>query len=86
MISLKFKNVEIDVCPSCFGVWLDNGEFGLIVELIGGPERSDLSKLGKSLPTIGKGVDLGSIESLRDVLDLADDVISAAEGISKIAS
>jgi uncharacterized protein len=24
--------VEIDVCPSCYGVWLDKGELGAIVE------------------------------------------------------
>jgi len=27
--------VEIDVCPSCKGVWLDMGELGTIVESVG---------------------------------------------------
>ena len=27
--------VEIDVCPSCKGVWLDMGELGAIVESVG---------------------------------------------------
>jgi uncharacterized protein len=29
--------VEIDVCPSCKGVWLDMGELGAIVESVGKP-------------------------------------------------
>lgn len=28
-------SVEIDVCPSCKGVWLDMGELGVIVETAG---------------------------------------------------
>jgi Zn-finger nucleic acid-binding protein len=28
----KCGSVEIDVCPSCKGVWLDKGELGTIVE------------------------------------------------------
>lgn len=31
----KCGSVEIDVCPSCKGVWLDMGELGTIVETAG---------------------------------------------------
>ena len=31
----KCGSVEIDVCPSCKGVWLDVGELGTIVESAG---------------------------------------------------
>jgi hypothetical protein len=31
----KCESVEIDVCPSCKGVWLDKGEMGTIVENTG---------------------------------------------------
>jgi hypothetical protein len=31
----KCGEVEIDVCPSCKGVWLDRGELGTIVESAG---------------------------------------------------
>ncbi len=31
----KCGSVEIDVCPSCKGVWLDMGELGAIVESAG---------------------------------------------------
>ena len=31
----KCGSVEIDVCPSCRGVWLDMGELGAIVESAG---------------------------------------------------
>jgi uncharacterized protein len=31
----KCGTVEMDVCPSCKGVWLDTGELGTIVESAG---------------------------------------------------
>jgi uncharacterized protein len=32
LVSEECDSVEIDVCPSCKGVWLDAGELGTIVE------------------------------------------------------
>ncbi len=36
LMSEECDSVEIDVCPSCKGVWLDAGELGTIVEKRGG--------------------------------------------------
>jgi uncharacterized protein len=63
----KCGSVEMDVCPSCKGVWLDAGELGTIVESAsptsffhtclriirgGGPASAHLtSKQGTSRPT-----------------------------------
>jgi uncharacterized protein len=35
LVSEECDSVEIDVCPSCKGVWLDAGELGTIVENTG---------------------------------------------------
>ncbi len=32
LVTEKCDSVEVDVCPSCKGVWLDAGELGTIVE------------------------------------------------------
>ncbi len=32
LVTEKLDVVEIDVCPSCKGIWLDAGELGAIVE------------------------------------------------------
>ncbi len=35
LVTEECDSVEIDVCPSCKGVWLDSGELGTIVEKTG---------------------------------------------------
>ena len=30
----KKKNVRVDVCKKCYGIWLDKGEFGKIIQII----------------------------------------------------
>ncbi len=35
LVTERCDSVEIDVCPSCKGVWLDAGELGTIVEKTG---------------------------------------------------
>ncbi len=35
LVTEQCDSVEIDVCPSCKGVWLDAGELGTIVEKTG---------------------------------------------------
>ncbi len=39
---LEFKDVEIDLCPQCKGVWLDAGEVERIVEKTGAPPDNPL--------------------------------------------
>lgn len=40
MIILELDQVEIDYCPSCSGIWLDEGELELLLE--GGEARNSL--------------------------------------------
>lgn len=35
MLMTQKKDIEIDYCPSCFGIWLDKGELQKIIELVG---------------------------------------------------
>jgi Zn-finger nucleic acid-binding protein len=46
MIILEYNQIEIDFCPSCNGIWLDQGEFELMLGL---PAQAfDLSLLKKA--------------------------------------
>jgi uncharacterized protein len=46
-------SVEIDVCPSCKGVWLDSGELGTIVQSTGSFFQSCLRVLrGRRHPSV----------------------------------
>ncbi len=40
LVSLEFAGLEIDYCPSCRGVWLDEGELELLRERPGAPGES----------------------------------------------
>jgi Zn-finger nucleic acid-binding protein len=54
MIVLDWQGVEIDMCPSCGGVWLDLGELELICEQAGadpGPLAEALEKAGQGEAT-----------------------------------
>ncbi|MEJ2701952.1 MAG: zf-TFIIB domain-containing protein, partial [Sedimentisphaerales bacterium] len=56
MITLELKDVEIDYCPGCGGIWLDAGELEL---LLGEPQRA--KQLLKSFK-----IDSGSTERIRN--------------------
>jgi hypothetical protein len=45
LVARSFHEVMIDVCPTCNGVWLDNGE----LEMLGSVSRAEYEKLIKSL-------------------------------------
>lgn len=41
------KNIEIDYCPQCRGVWLDRGELDKLIEASGqqeGPPRQEMRR------------------------------------------
>lgn len=40
LIEMSYKNLKIDKCSSCEGIWLDAGEFEIVTEL----EKSALDK------------------------------------------
>ena len=41
----RVGDIEVDLCPSCGGLWLDHGE----IERLGRGQSGDLSKLNKEL-------------------------------------
>lgn len=43
LIEISYKNLNIDKCSSCDGIWLDAGEFEMVTEL----EKSALNKFFK---------------------------------------
>lgn len=43
LIEISYKNLKIDKCSSCEGIWLDAGEFEQVTEL----EKSALDKFYK---------------------------------------
>lgn len=40
MVALEYRDVEVDWCPGCRGVWLDEGELGI---LMAGDPAAELS-------------------------------------------
>jgi uncharacterized protein len=54
LVAERCDSVEIDVCPSCKGIWLDAGELGAIVEKRGSFFHSCLRVLRASRETPGK--------------------------------
>lgn len=43
LIEIAYKNLKIDKCSSCEGIWLDAGEFEMVTEL----EKNALDKFFK---------------------------------------
>jgi len=89
MVALTYKGVEIDVCPSCHGVWLDPGELEKILNLVKVPERIDLTKVNSKLNEIEDNIDLVDsiididVSVLGDILGFVGDAIGAVfDGIS----
>jgi uncharacterized protein len=46
MMILEYNEVELDYCPICEGIWLDQGELELMLEM--GDQRIDLSDITDS--------------------------------------
>jgi Zn-finger nucleic acid-binding protein len=43
LVAMDRNEIEIDVCPSCRGVWLDRGELDKIIERSAGVRSSESS-------------------------------------------
>jgi Zn-finger nucleic acid-binding protein len=46
LVAMDRNEIEIDVCPSCRGVWLDRGELDKIIERSAGVRSSESSDRG----------------------------------------
>ncbi len=77
MKSLEYKGVAMCVCPQCLGLWLKAGQLSRLLELVGPPEQTDLSKIGQSLTTLRSSVGPSCIDGLGDILEFPIDVIDA---------
>ncbi len=83
MKTLTFKGVEIEVCPICFSLWLDQGELGKITLQINISKEVNLSKIGANLGTIGDHkIDLSDIDSIGDIFDLFSPIANMIGSIS----
>ena len=54
LVIVEFNRIEIDLCPSCGGCWLDEDEIGLIVsgdfQLPSGPDLPSRAAAGRRCP------------------------------------
>jgi Zn-finger nucleic acid-binding protein len=83
MKTLTFKGIEIEVCPSCFSLWLDQGELEKIALKISISKEINLSKIGTSLGTIGgHTIDLTDIDSIGDIFDLFSSIADMVGSLS----
>ena len=48
MLTVELQRVEIDYCPSCSGIWLDQGE----LELLATGNKDSINSFGKIIPAI----------------------------------
>jgi Zn-finger nucleic acid-binding protein len=77
MRALAYKGVEIDICPTCRSVWLDDGEYAKVAALT--VKRIDLGRRERS------GPDIGDPSGALDVVDFIGDAVGALiEGIGSL--
>ena len=74
MLILEFREVEVDFCPSCDGVWLDQGE----LELLGGEENASSKvpqerKTNRRCPRCNKKMREGNYPGTKVALDTCKD-------------
>jgi Zn-finger nucleic acid-binding protein len=74
MHTVIFKSVEIDVCPTCYSVWFDNGELEKINAQVAMAKRANLSKISEEKPWIGNGVGGGVVDGLEGI-ELVGDIV-----------
>ncbi|MEN8140204.1 MAG: zf-TFIIB domain-containing protein [Thermodesulfobacteriota bacterium] len=61
------NGVEIDYCPQCNGIWLDNGELNRIITRVGSKGGG---KVISNKPDKGSKPAMKVMSSLLDILDL----------------
>lgn len=72
MNALTVKGIDIDVCPHCDGIWLDNGELDRMILQYGFPKNNDLEKLNTNLATLDQPKQQQSRLDAVDVIDVID--------------
>jgi len=77
----KIKEIEVDYCPECYGLWLDRGELNNIIERLksksskhSNPVKSNTASETNDLSKVKKQKDGSFIEDVVDFFeDFADD-------------
>lgn len=82
MKMLVYKGIAMDVCPRCFGLWMEVRQLVSLLKLAGPPKHADLSKIGQQLPTLRSSAGTNDVEGWGEILDLSAEVIDA---IGKLA-
>ncbi len=73
MQTLFFRGIEIDVCPECLGLWLDDGELQKIKEQVSVAKKENLSDLPVEKPTVVAGsAQSASYDALDAVVEVVD--------------
>lgn len=80
MHTLMYKNVEIDVCSICHGVWLDSGEFEKINSLVNIAKPVNLTKISEEMPWIKNRLSVADgFEGVKLVADLTRFIASICD-------
>ena len=93
MMELNYKGVNIDVCVSCHGIWLDGDEVGKILSKAKTP-RDNLLELDRRMENLENGleslegvsnIDLGDLGAVGDTLRFLGDAAGMiADALSSI--
>jgi uncharacterized protein len=80
MIVVEHRNIEVDYCTKCSGVWLDSGELELLVDVLNAaganlspaesmvPVKADVDQKKRRCPICNRKMDQGWLGDERKVL------------------
>ncbi|MBN1356607.1 zf-TFIIB domain-containing protein [bacterium] len=79
MVVFEYRQIELDYCPGCFGVWFDEGEVELLLETAGPASGDAVLKLivvtrdatetKRRCPVCDKPMDKASVPGGKVILD-----------------
>lgn len=80
MMTLTVREIEIEVCPDCMGIWLDSGELEKMILQYGLPGKQALDKIGANLGEVkqqvhssaNSGANKGGSSDNLDVFDVVE--------------
>lgn len=94
MLQVRYKGIEIDVCPYCHGIWLDGDEVSKILRKEDAP-RDNLVELHRKMENLEanleslegvSNIDLGDLGAVGDTLRFLGDAASViADAVGSIS-
>jgi Zn-finger nucleic acid-binding protein len=94
MMQVRYKGIEIDVCPDCHGIWLGGDEVARILKNENAPRdnvlelRRKMENLDTNLESVQgtSNIDLGDLGAVGDTLRFLDDAAGAiADALGSIS-